>query len=150
MSNAQQPAPSASRRRATGALRLLRWVAVVAWAGVIFAASSLPGSQVPGRFGTLAHFVEYAVLGGLLYFALLPGSSRTRAAVLAVIIASAYGVTDELHQHFTPGRVPDVADWLMDTAGAATGTAVAAWAQRAISTRRSPRRHADRSPTDAP
>jgi VanZ family protein len=43
--------------------------------------------------------------------------------LLAVVLASAYGVTDELHQAFVPGRVPDPADWLVDTAGAYAGAA---------------------------
>lgn len=119
---------------------------VLAWSAVIFAASSLPASKVPGRFGTLAHFVEYAVLGGLLYAALLLDSRPGRSAVLAVLIASAYGATDELHQMLTPGRVPDVMDWVVDTLGALAGTAAAL----AISRFRSRQPRADRSPTDAP
>lgn len=43
------------------------------------------------------------------------------AVVLAVACASLYGVTDELHQYFVPGRACDPADWLVDTCGAALG-----------------------------
>lgn len=83
--------------------------------------SALPGSQVPGRFGSLAHFGEYAIFSALLYLALRVDNDRTRAAVLAVVIASAYAVTDEFHQSFVPMRTPDPADWLVDTAGAVAG-----------------------------
>ena len=40
---------------------------------------------------------------------------------LAVACASLYGVTDELHQYFVPGRACDPADWLVDTCAAALG-----------------------------
>lgn len=87
--------------------------------------SSVPGSRVPGRFGTLAHFVEYAVLGVLLYAALRIDRDRSSALWLSVAIASAYGVTDELHQAFVPMRVPDVMDWVVDTVGALFGALAA-------------------------
>lgn len=44
----------------------------------------------------------------------------------AVVIASLYGITDEFHQSFVPGRMSDPADWFTDTCGAALGAAVAA------------------------
>lgn len=43
------------------------------------------------------------------------------AVVLAIACASLYGITDELHQYFVPGRACDPADWLVDTCGAALG-----------------------------
>lgn len=95
------------------------------WAGVIFSLSSLPGSDVPGRYGTLAHFMEYAVLAALLRIGLRGTSTRGDEVLLAIAIAAAYGVTDELHQAFVTLRVPDVIDWLVDTAGALFGALVA-------------------------
>jgi VanZ family protein len=41
-----------------------------------------------------------------------------RWAVLAVGLASLYGVSDEVHQAFVPGRNADVFDWVADTTGA--------------------------------
>lgn len=35
-----------------------------------------------------------------------------------MVIVSAYGITDEFHQSFTPGRSVEFADWLTDTCGA--------------------------------
>lgn len=104
----------------------------LAWMGAIFGLSSLPGSAVPGRFGTLAHFVMYAVLGALYLIALPTPRQRWRAVIVAVALASLYGVTDEFHQSFVPGRTPDVVDWLVDTAGATTAAiALHAWRSRA-------------------
>ena len=106
-------------------------VAAVAWMVVIFALSSRPGSAVPGRFGSLGHFVLYSILGALYLLALPRLQPWWRAALLAVLLASAYGVTDEFHQSFVPDRTPDVVDWLVDTVAAATAAlAVSAWLRR--------------------
>ena len=99
--------------------------ASAAWMAVIFGLSSLPGSAIPvGRFGSLGHFVLYAALGGLYFLTLRPVMATPRARVVAVVFASLYGLSDEFHQAFVPGRVPDPADWLVDTAGAVVGVLV--------------------------
>lgn len=82
----------------------------------------------------IAHFCEYAVFGALLANALrlnLPARTGARpvggafspgaVVALAVALASLYGVTDELHQLFVPGRSSDPADWLVDTCGSLVG-----------------------------
>jgi VanZ family protein len=43
---------------------------------------------------------------------------RSAQVWLATSIASLYGISDEFHQSFVPGRTPDVVDWLADTSGA--------------------------------
>jgi VanZ family protein len=92
---------------------------------VIFTLSSVPGSSVPGRFGSLAHFVEYAVLGALVTFAV--GLRWRRAPLFAIVFSALYAVSDELHQAFVPGRVPDPLDLAIDVAGAALGASVMWW-----------------------
>jgi VanZ family protein len=67
----------------------------------------------------LAHLLLFAVLAALLYLAGV-------RAPLAALVAAAYGLTDEVHQMFVPGRSPDVRDWLADALGAMLG----AWAVR--------------------
>jgi VanZ family protein len=122
--------------------RLLRWAPVVVWMGVIFGFSSLTGSELKtvSAFSVFGHLSEYAVLGALVFLALAPRGTWRRAAFLAVAIASAYGVTDELHQIFTPGRTADPLDWATDTVGAALGIAVVMLVTWAIRTRREGRR----------
>jgi VanZ family protein len=51
-----------------------------------------------------------------------------RVAVLAAALAGAYGVTDEWHQTFTPGRDASLADVVKDLAGAVLG----AWGFRKL------------------
>ena len=122
-----QPARYARRR-------WLLWLPPAVWAVVIFGFSSLHGSQVPGGFAVQGHLGEYLVFGALLVLPLLAspllarrrGRGLATAVLLATFIASAYGITDEIHQRFVPGRTPDVMDWAADTAGALAGAATAA------------------------
>jgi VanZ family protein len=46
-----------------------------------------------------------------------------RAAAAAVAFAAVYGITDEFHQWFVPGRTADVNDWVADCSGAAAAVA---------------------------
>jgi VanZ family protein len=95
------------------------WLPVVAWAGLIFALSSIP--DLGTGLGTwdlvlrkLAHAAEFAVLGLLLLRAI-----GREAAALAVGIA--YAASDELHQHFVPGRQGSLLDVALDSVGVAVG-----------------------------
>lgn len=122
---------------------LIRWVPVIAWMAVIFTMSAQPGSALPGRFAMEAHFAEYAILGFLVARALAVRTRGWRSALAgAVIIGSLYGITDELHQAFVPGRTPDVADWAVDTLGAMTGAALFATLGRALLRRAETKRQA--------
>ncbi|MHB1136049.1 MAG: VanZ family protein [Coriobacteriia bacterium] len=124
------------------------WVASALWMGVIFALSSLPGSSVPaGDYGSIGHFGGYLVLGALYFVALGGRRSGWRAIVIAVLLASAYGVTDEFHQSFVPGRMPDPVDWATDTMGALTGALAASGALQWLSATR--RRERDERGSDA-
>lgn len=114
-----QTAPATDSRRMLR--RVALWALVAAWAGVIFWWSSKPGSQIPGRFAEAGHLGEYFVFGALLYLALRFDLEPWRAAAIAVIVASGYGVSDEFHQHFVVMRTPDVVDWGADTLGASLG-----------------------------
>jgi VanZ family protein len=45
--------------------------------------------------------------------------------------SAVYGVSDEFHQRFVPGRNASIEDWVADVAGAAVGVAAAfAWRSR--------------------
>lgn len=113
--------------------RRIATAGAVAWMVVIFGFSALPGSAVPGRFGELGHFGLYFVLGALYVMALGLGDRPLRAALLAVALAALYGVSDEFHQSFVPGRVPDIFDVMVDVAGALTAAGsllVIAWWRR--------------------
>lgn len=100
-----------------------RWLAGVA--------SAVAGHEVD--VSPVGHATEYFVFGALLNWAFVATKQwRTRTvgvwaglAVLAVVVASLYGVTDELHQLFVPGRACDPADWAVDAVFAGLGALVA-------------------------
>ena len=94
---------------------------IAAYMALIFFGSSVPGKDVPPEVGprsSLLHVLEYSVLG----FLLLPATGRLRYPVLiAIAIGGVYGITDELHQYFVPGRTCSLADVSCDCLGAAAG-----------------------------
>jgi len=104
------------------------WAPVVGYAGLIFflSAQSHPEEQLPsfllkGISDKVLHAVEYAMLALLCYrafrWAAGPVVAR-QAVVLAIVTASVFGLTDEVHQLFVPFRESSWQDWLADTVGA--------------------------------
>jgi VanZ family protein len=77
----------------------------------------------------LAHLLVYAALGAFYMLPLsggrLSGITGT-AAGAAIVLSFLYGLSDEVHQMFTPGRSPDILDVVADTAGASLGVAAVA------------------------
>jgi VanZ family protein len=103
-----------------------------AWALLIFVLSSIPGGSFPASklfsYDKLLHAGVYAVLGGFTFLA-LPRGWSSRASVLVVIagaMTTMYGLTDEFHQLFVPGRSADLRDVLADCGGGFAGALVAA------------------------
>ena len=69
-----------------------------------------------------AHFVEYVVLGFLMYL-VAQAYSLKRWLVFWVswLLAALYAVSDELHQMFVGGRAAQIRDVCIDSLGALTG-----------------------------
>ena len=92
----------------------ISWGPAVAWATVLFLLSATPDPPGSGLFARipggdkLVHLGLYAVLGGLLAWGRrrhLRGASAGPWLHAALILAGAlYGVSDEWHQSFVPGR----------------------------------------------
>jgi hypothetical protein len=100
------------------------WLPVVAWAALIFALSSIPdlGTGLGGwdlALRKAAHLAEYAILGALLARALC--DTMTGWVWIAWLAGAAYAATDELHQHFVPGRQASLLDVVIDAAGVGVG-----------------------------
>jgi hypothetical protein len=90
--------------------------------GIIFYLSNQPAlPSVPGIWIELqdiaGHFIEYAVLAGLLRWALAGAGVQTPDR-WAFLLSLAYALSDEFHQSFVPGRHPDPFDIVTDAAGA--------------------------------
>jgi VanZ family protein len=96
---------------------------------LIFVVSSI-AVQLPGlRLFPLRdkgiHFLEYAVLGWLCAAAssrTWPSASAWRTASFAMFVAVLWGLSDEIHQAFVPGRSSELGDVVADAIGAFAGT----------------------------
>jgi VanZ family protein len=101
------------------------FIAAAIW--ILSSRSTLP--QLKGILGwdKLLHFMAYSGLAfcaGLWVPAARWKSRGLFFLLLIAAISSAYGIVDEIHQSFVPGRSPSVWDWAADTLGAFAGTGV--------------------------
>lgn len=112
---------------------LLRIVAAIGWMSLIFLVSNRttlpqPPGLTPMITAALGHFSVYFVLAILVWWVLggfgIDGRPRW---LLAFGLAVLYGVSDEWHQSFVPGRTPDVLDVVIDALGAACGLIAIGW-----------------------
>ena len=106
--------------------------AAIAWMGLIFYLSSLSGTEASqglesgavSWLGDLrsyaAHIVLYAVLAALIQVALWGWSLelQLRWAIVAAVLASLFGISDEYHQSFVTGRSATLVDGLVDSIAA--------------------------------
>lgn len=116
-------------KRASAARIALAWAPAVSYMALIWALSSMALPDVPiDRFPFRdkgVHAVEYAVLAFLVTHAALltwPDRARSRIAALALLVTSGWGVLDEIHQAFVPGRSSDLLDLVADLVGALVGS----------------------------
>lgn len=85
-------------------------------------------SVLAGLAHNAAHVVAYAVLSGAWWLSWSTDRRRSRSmAFLSVLLAAGYGVVDEAHQSFVPGRTSSVADLLSDVAGAWVAVLLLRW-----------------------
>jgi VanZ family protein len=68
------------------------------------------------------HVILYALFGSLLYLTLINSpypSSRDHAMLFAITIGILYGMSDEFHQAFVPGKTVSILDLAADGLGVA-------------------------------
>jgi len=105
------------------------WAPVALWCGLIWKLGSTPPPRVGVRgvlgsfLANLAHAPEYGVLALLLALATPRREGwpdlRPRIVLLLLCGVATFGLVDEVHQSFTPGRRASPFDVLTDVAGAA-------------------------------
>lgn len=104
------------------------WLPVLVCMGLIFYASSLPASEIPLLFpfqDILCHLLIYLSMAYFFSRALKKTYVNIVSAKIilyAVIFTTFYGITDEFHQSFIPGRVASTFDLFIDIAGGFFGT----------------------------
>ncbi len=122
--------PVARRNRPLG----VRVLPAAMWMGLLFFLSSrrrLPEPLGPDRTAVAGHFSVYAVLAVLLWWGLGGwGLTPGRRLALSFVGALAFGVGDEWHQAFVPGRDPALFDLGMDGLGALVGLTAVTVSQR--------------------
>ncbi|MBI3801091.1 MAG: VanZ family protein [Deltaproteobacteria bacterium] len=106
------------------------WGYVIAWGAVIFTLSaqsdlSLPPALPPSS-DKVAHFLVYGVLGWLWARAIrlrCPQWATMLVLLSTLAFTGLYGLSDEWHQMYVPGRSPDLYDALADLCGGTVGGA---------------------------
>jgi len=101
--------------------KIFRFLPAIIWMVIIFYFSSQQTTGIGGnsywiRFAILKsfHLIEYAILAILTIFAI-------KKYNWTVLIAYFYGISDEIHQYFIPGRTSRFRDTIFDLAGIAIG-----------------------------
>ncbi len=106
---------------------LSSWIPPLAAMAAIFFFSAQ--STVPSPLQELLTLLKDKTLHGLEYLALaalyvrgtrrqFPRACPLRVAVFSALAAACYGLTDEWHQIYVPGRTADLSDFLADCVGA--------------------------------
>lgn len=102
------------------------------WALLLFVASSIPDIKTPDlnvKFqDKWTHLLAYSILGILVARALCYQSrwkfGRQHYVLMAFILGTLYGISDEFHQAFVPGRFSDIYDIIADSIGALIGALI--------------------------
>jgi VanZ family protein len=106
---------------------IISWVPLIAYMSLIFILSS---RTIPDIFpetrniDKIIHIVEYSILSVLWLRAIeswWPDMDKKRLFITAVILTSLYGISDEVHQSFVPGRSSEAYDIVADIIGALLG-----------------------------
>ncbi len=124
------------------AAAVVRMVPMILTMGTIFYLSHQTGDRLslpalPG-LDKLGHMAAYGLLAATVLFATSDKQKSTRphrVIILTVIFCLLYGMSDEFHQSFIPGRTASVYDLMADGCGAALVCALwAKWLHRITST----------------
>lgn len=130
--------------------RLVTSAALGGWMRLIFYLSSKSPSELPhqlevfswlGKLRDVAgHLFLYGVLGMIATAALaclVAGATRRAlSALVATGLGALYGVLDEYHQSFVPGRSASAMDVVVDSVGVTLGLACVWYAMRVVAERR--------------
>lgn len=105
--------------------KLVSWIAVLSWMGFIFWLSSkskvIPVINPLASYfiSSLGHIIVYAVLYLLVHRAIhcSVGFTNKKTIWLSLLIMFLYGISDEYHQSFVPGRESSIMDLGFDLLG---------------------------------
>lgn len=109
------------------------WLTVVACMGFIFFVSSQPQKDIPPLFSfqdVIYHTLAYLILA--LYFSRAlkntnPNIPALNLIIFTIIFGIVYGISDEFHQSFVPGRSVSGFDLFIDGIGSTAGGIIYLW-----------------------
>jgi VanZ family protein len=108
-------------------MRFVRYqLPALLWALLIFISSSLPAHVFPAmaifRYDKLVHVLLFGFLALFVYRALNLSYQDNRfswlRAIVTIVLVTLYGLGDEVHQKYVPGRTSELADAIADVTGA--------------------------------
>ena len=108
----------------------LVYVPLIIYWIILFTATSLPAANLPSVAisDKIKHFGAFFGLSVLLSLTLLYQNKnllfKNYFLAASLVISSIYGLLDEIHQSFVPGRNSEFLDWVADSLGAAVGVFV--------------------------
>lgn len=107
-------------------MRFLSLACALLWAGIIYYLSDQPGLDIAPLFShqdKLIHVLAYALLGIFCMGALQKSTAGYRPVQLWAVttLTGLYGLLDEYHQGFIPGRFSTVGDVIADLTGGFLG-----------------------------
>ena len=120
-------------RTASTILKVLRWIPAVFIGCCSWYLSSQPHVPLPDfhlsdKLVHLACFAAFSFFTAMAFFGLKPLDGRrittAKRILLPAVVISLYGIIDEIHQSFVPGRSCSFLDWCADTIGALIGSAL--------------------------
>jgi len=103
------------------------WFPAILYSGIIFRVSSIADVTIPLpelQFDKFLHILVYLPFGFLVARGIdgsRPSISPKSLWMLVVLAAFLYGLSDEYHQSFVPGRNFGIFDLMADTIGGAIG-----------------------------
>ncbi|TNF52548.1 teicoplanin resistance protein VanZ [bacterium] len=107
---------------------IILWGITVGYMVIIYYFSSLSGHLLPFSirdFDKALHFCVYSVLAFLFYLSFRKSGLKRHIFLLSLLITAMYGVIDEIHQLYVPGRVFSFGDVAADIIGGFSGSAFA-------------------------
>lgn len=130
--------------------KIFAWCLLLLWMSVIFIMSNQPaeisnsqsdfviklfgflGINLNEHFGDLAslivrkgaHITEYFILFLLAYRVISIYIQKRSSRIYSLLFVFLYACSDEIHQHFVPGRAMALKDVFIDTSGAIIGVII--------------------------
>ena len=100
--------------------RGISWVITIVMAIIIFYVSSLTltgSTDGTSYISYIYHFTAFSYLSLFLLISITKGKPIKNLIILGIILAIIYGISDEIHQYFIPGRQSALKDILVNSIG---------------------------------